>query len=46
MLGYIANKPKDKFGHHDYAVGSSNLIASERAKWQAVQAHFGVRSEV
>jgi Sulfotransferase family len=46
MLGYIANKPKDKFGHHDYALGSSDLIASERAKWQAVQAYFGVKSEV
>jgi hypothetical protein len=46
MLGYIANKPKDKFGHHDYAVGSSDLIASERAKWQAVQAYFGVKSEL
>ncbi len=46
MLGYIANKPKDKFGHHEYAVGSSDLIAGERAKWQAVQAYFGVKSEV
>ncbi len=46
MLGYIANKPKDKFGHHEYAVGSSDLISAERAKWQAVQAYFGVKSEV
>lgn len=46
MLGYIANKPKDKFGHHDYAVGSSDLIASERAKWQTIQGYFGVKSEL
>ena len=46
MLGYIANKPKDKFGHHAYAVGDSDLIASERLKWRAVQEYFGVRSEL
>lgn len=46
MLGYITNKPKDKFGHHDYAVGDSDLIASERQKWRAVQEYFGVKSEL
>lgn len=46
MLDYLANKPKDKFGHHEYAVGSSDLIASEREKWRAIQDWFGVKSEV
>lgn len=46
MLGYIANKPKDKFGHHDYAVGDDALIASERAKWRAIQDWFAVKSEL
>jgi hypothetical protein len=46
MLDYLANKPKDKFGRHEYAVGTSDLIASERKKWQAVQDYFGVKSEL
>ncbi|MBK7948549.1 MAG: sulfotransferase [Deltaproteobacteria bacterium] len=46
MLGYLASKPKDKFGHHDYEVGTSDLIASERAKWRTIQDWFGVKSEV
>lgn len=46
MLGYLAGKPKDKFGHHEYAVGDGDLIAAERAKWREVQAYFGVKSEL
>jgi hypothetical protein len=46
MLGYLAAKPKDKFGHHEYAVGSSDLIAGERTKWKAIQDYFGVKSEL
>lgn len=46
MLGYLAAKPKDKFGHHQYETGGDALIASERAKWQAIQDWFGVASEL
>jgi hypothetical protein len=46
MLDYLGNKPKGKFGHHDYEVGSSDLVASERAKWRAIQDWFGVQSEL
>jgi Sulfotransferase family len=46
MLDYLSSKPRDKFGHHEYAVGGDDLIAAERAKWEKVQAWFGVRSEL
>jgi hypothetical protein len=46
MLDYIQNKPKNKFGSHDYETGSARMIAEERAKFRAFQAHFGVASEI
>ena len=46
MLDYIENKPRNKFGHHDYQTGSDGMIAAEREKYRAFQAHFGVASEI
>jgi hypothetical protein len=46
MLDYLAAKPKDKFGRHEYDVGTSERIASEREKWRAIQEYFGVKSEL
>jgi hypothetical protein len=46
MLDYIRNKPKNKFGSHDYQTGSAQMIEKEREKFRAFQAHFGVASEI
>ena len=46
MLDYIAQKPKDKFGRHDYETGPDEMIAAEREKFRAFQDYFGVRSEI
>jgi hypothetical protein len=46
MLDYIQNKPRDKFGGHEYETGGEELIAEEREKFRAFQAHFGVASEI
>ena len=46
MLDYIQNKPKNKFGSHDYETGSAQMIAEEREKFRSFQAHFGVASEI
>jgi len=46
MLDYIQNKPRNKFGSHDYETGSAQMIAKEREKFRAFQAHFGVASEI
>jgi len=46
MLHYIANKPKDKFGKHDYAMGAPETIAATRAAFRPFQEYFGVTSEV
>jgi hypothetical protein len=46
MLDYIAHKPKDKFGKHEYDMGEDALIAAEREKFRYFQEYFGVRSEV
>ena len=46
MLDYIAHKPKDKFGKHEYDMGEDELIAAEREKFRYFQDYFGVRNEV
>jgi hypothetical protein len=46
MLDYIAHKPKDKFGKHEYDVGEQALIEAEREKFRSFQEYFGVRSEL
>jgi hypothetical protein len=46
MLDYIADKPKNKFGHHEYETGSPELIAEERERFRVFQEYFGVVSEV
>ena len=46
MLDYIRNKPKNKFGSHDYQTGSERMIAEEREKFRAFQEHFDVASEI
>jgi hypothetical protein len=46
MLDYIQNKPKNKFGSHDYQTGSERMIAEEREKFRAFQEHFDVASEI
>ena len=46
MLDYVANKPKDKFGKHDYEMGDPETIAATRAAFRPFQEYFGVASEV
>ena len=46
MLDYIANKPKDKFGKHDYEIGDADTIRAMRAAFRPFQDYFGVASEV
>ena len=46
MLDYIRNKPKDKFGKHDYELGDAETIASLRAAFRPFQDYFGVASEI
>jgi hypothetical protein len=46
MLDYIQEKPKEKFGKHEYETGDEELIAEEREKFRAFQTYFGVASEI
>jgi hypothetical protein len=46
MLDYVANKPKDKFGKHDYEIGDPQTIASMREAFRPFQSYFGVASEI
>ncbi len=46
MQGYIASKPKGKFGEHDYDLGAETTRAEERDKFRKFQKYFGVESEV
>lgn len=46
MLDYVANKPKDKFGKHEYEIGSAETIAAMRAAFRPFQEYFGVASEI
>jgi len=46
MLDYVENKPKDKFGKHEYELGDAETIAAARAAFRPFQSYFGVESEV
>ena len=46
MLDYVANKPKDKFGKHEYELGEAEAIAEAREAFRPFQEYFGVRSEI
>ena len=46
MLDYIAAKPKDKFGKHEYDLGSPEAIRVAREAFRPFQEYFGVRSEI
>jgi hypothetical protein len=46
MLDYVSNKPKDKFGKHQYDMGNADAIATARAAFRPFQEYFGVASEV
>jgi hypothetical protein len=46
MLDYVANKPKDKFGKHEYEIGDAETIAGMREAFRPFQSYFGVESEV
>lgn len=46
MLDYIAAKPKDKFGKHNYATGDGEMIAAARDAFRPFQEYFGVQSEI
>lgn len=46
MLAYIAAKPKDKHGAHEYETGDDAVIAEARAAFRPFQDYFGVRSEL
>jgi hypothetical protein len=46
MQGYIARKPKGKFGEHDYDLGGESTRSEEREKFRKFQEYFGVESEV
>ena len=46
MLDYVSNKPKDKFGKHEYDMGDAETIAAARAAFRPFQEYFGVASEI
>jgi hypothetical protein len=46
MKAYIAAKPKDKFGEHDYETGSDDMLAAERRKFRRFQEYFAIADEV
>jgi len=46
MQAYIAQKPKGKFGEHDYDAGGEAIIADERSRFRRFQEYFGVASEL
>ena len=47
MRSYLANKPRGKFGKHFYSFEDLGLdLPTERARYAAYQAHYGVASEV
>jgi hypothetical protein len=46
MVDYITNKPKDKFGKHEYELGDAATIAALREDFRPFQDYFGVKSEV
>ena len=46
MLDYVANKPKDSHGKHEYEIGDADTIAAMRAAFRPFQDYFGVTSEL
>jgi hypothetical protein len=46
MQAYLAQKPKGKFGEHDYDLGGEALIAEERERFRHIQDHFGIPDEL
>ena len=47
MGDYLAAKPRNKFGKHDYAFGDLGLeLGAERERFEPYQARFGVPSEI
>ena len=46
MVDYLASRPKDKFGKHEYDLGDAAAIAAARAAFRPFQEYFGVASEV
>ena len=46
MLGYIADKPKGKFGEHDYETGEETRIAEDRGKFKQFQDYFEIPDEL
>jgi len=46
MLDYIASKPKDQHGRHEYELGDAATIAAARDAFRPFQEYFGVGSEV
>jgi len=45
MQHYLSNKPKAKFGKHEYDVGSASEIAQKRAHFARYQDYFNVPNE-
>jgi hypothetical protein len=47
MRDYLAAKPRNKFGKHDYAFEDLGLeLGAERERFEPYQARFGVPSEI
>lgn len=45
MEDYLANKPKAKFGKHEYSIGEEQEIAEKRKFFARYQDYFGVPNE-
>ncbi|MFP6640339.1 MAG: sulfotransferase [Myxococcota bacterium] len=45
MLDYIGNKPKGKFGEHEYETGEHSEIANDREKFRKFQEFFSIQDE-
>ena len=47
MADYLAHKPRNKFGKHDYAFADLGLdLGEERERFAAYQTRFDIDSEV
>ena len=44
MLDYIGNKPKDKFGKHEYDLVDDETMQAARAAFRPFQEYFGHRN--
>ena len=45
MIQYLADRPKGKFGKHQYSVGEDDEIARKREYFARYQAYYGVPNE-